>query len=488
MTAKRARPADPGRRLAGAVRRALGESGLRPGAGLLVAVSGGVDSVVLLHLLGRLAPGLGLRLTAAHLDHGLRGSESAADAAFVAEVCERLNVPLLSARRTVRRRPGESLQAAARRVRYRFLFAAARRAGAQAVATAHHADDLAETVLLRLLAGAGSAGLAAMARPRPGLLRPLLIHPKAELIAYAAARGLAFREDASNADPKYARNRLRAEVLPVLAAVQPNIVGALGREARVLADEADFIARAAAEAMKALGRDGAPGLPAGAVALARAGLAGLHPAVARRLVADLVARLPGRRGTAAVEAVLDLARGPSGRGVDLGGGVRAEARYGLLVLAPVADRRGPAPEPVALTVPGVTEVPWAGLALEAAYRRPDGAKGWIYLDPAALTLPLVARPRLPGDRMRPSGMGGGSRSLKRLLIDRKVPRDARDRLCVVAAPEGIAWVVGVRQDGRFVVQEGGEGDRRGPPPLALRVVAGRPGRPGGAGDAPDRPA
>jgi len=481
MTVGRKKGADPGRRLVGAVRRALRESDLRPGDRLLVAVSGGVDSVVLLHLLAGLAPGMKLGLTAAHLDHGLRGAASAADAAFVADLCGQLNVPLLAARRAIRRRPGESLQAAARRVRYRFLLAAARRSGAKAVATAHHADDLAETVLLRLLAGAGSAGLAAMARPRPGLLRPLLDHPKADLLAFAAARGLAFREDGSNGDPKYARNRLRAEVLPLLTKANPNVVAVLGREARILADEADFIARAAAEAMKALGRDGAPGLPEGAAALARAGLAALHPAVARRLVADLVAGLPGRRGTAAVEAVLDLARGPSGRRVDLGGGVRAEARYGLLVIAPAPEGRQGTPDPVPLIVPGVTEIPWAGLAIEAAYRTPDGGKGWIYLDPAAVTLPLVARPRRPGDRFRPAGMGGRSRSVKRLLIDRKVPRDARDRLCIVAAPEGVVWVVGVRQDGRFVVQDGEGPGRAISTPLALRVV---PGRRGGALDTP----
>jgi tRNA(Ile)-lysidine synthase len=487
MTARRERGADLGPRLAGSVRRALRASDLRPGDGLLVAVSGGVDSVVLLHLLQGLAPGAGLRLVAAHLDHGLRGAESAADAAFVVALCARLNVPLLAARRTVHRRPGESLQAAARRVRYRFLRAAARRSGARAVATAHHADDLAETVLMRLLAGAGSAGLAAMARPRPGLLRPLLDHPKGDLIAYAKARSLTFREDGSNRDPKYARNRLRTEVLPALAAVQPNVVAALGREARLLADEADFIARAAAEAMKAIARGGAPGLPAGATALARAGLAALHPAVARRLVADLVARLPGRRGTAAVEAVLDLARGPSGRVADLGGGVRAEARYGLLVLAPARAEPDRDAGPVTLRVPGLTPVPWAGLSIEAAYRAADGAKGWIYVDPKAVTLPLVARPRRAGDRFRPAGMGGRSRSLKRLLIDRKVPRDARDRSCLVVAPEGIVWVVGLRQDGRFMVQDGGEADRAGPPPLALRGLPGRRERPGRPGDAPDGP-
>jgi tRNA(Ile)-lysidine synthase len=477
MTTAPKKGADLGPRLAGSVRRALRASDLRPGDGLLVAVSGGVDSVVLLHLLQGLAPGAGLRLAAAHLDHGLRGAESAADAAFVVALCERLNVPLLAARRTVHRRPGESLQAAARRVRYRFLRAAVRRSGARAVATAHHADDLAETVLMRLLAGAGSAGLAAMARPRPGLLRPLLDHPKGDLIAYAEARSLTFREDGSNRDPKYARNRLRTEVLPALAAVQPNVVAALGREARLLADEADFIARAAAEAWKSIGDAGGPagtpGLPAGATTLARAGLAALHPAVARRLVADLVARLPGRRGTAAVEAVLDLARGPSGRVADLGGGVRAEARYGLLVLAPARAERDPDAGAVTLRVPGLTPVPWAGLSIEAAYRAADGAKGWIYVDPEAVTLPLVARPRRAGDRFRPAGMGGRSRSLKRLLIDRKVPRDARDRVCLVVAPEGIVWVVGLRQDGRFMVQDGGEADR-----------GERPGRPGDASDGP----
>jgi len=210
------------------------------------------------------------------------------------------------------------------------------------------------------------------------------------------------------------------------------------------------------------------------MALARAGLAALHPAVARRLAADLVADLPGRRGTAAVEAVLDLARGPSGRRADLGSGVRAEARYGLLVIGPGPPEPDAAPVPVPLQVPGVTPVPWAGLAIEAAYRAPDKAPGWIYLDPAAFSGPLAVRPRRPGDRFQPLGMGGRSRSLKRFLMDRKVPRDQRGRVALVVAPEGIVWVAGMRQDGRFVVKEGWKAGRGGVPPLALRLLPGEP--------------
>jgi tRNA(Ile)-lysidine synthase len=458
-------PADP----AAAVRRALAGAGVAPGQTLLAAVSGGLDSTVLLHLLADLRERMGFRLHAAHLDHGLRGAAGEADAAFAAQTCRRLGVPLTAARRPVRPRPGESPEAAARRVRYRFLFAAARALGGARLVTAHHADDLAETVLMRMLAGAGSAGLAAMARPRPRVVRPLLGVPKAALRDLARARGIDWREDGSNADPRFARNRLRHEVLPALEAARPGAAAALCREARVLADEADYLARAAADALAPLLREAGNG----ATALDRAGLAALHPALARaglaRLLGDLV---PGHAGTAHVEALMDLARGRTGRRADLPGGVVAEARYGLLVLArPGAPEADPLPGPVPLRVPGVTPVAWAGLALEARWRRPDGAPGWAYFDPAAFSGPLTVRPRVPGDRFRPAGMGGHGRSLKRLFIDRKVPRDVRERTPLVVAPEGILWVVGVRQDERFVVKGRKVPARDAPRPLALKVLA-----------------
>lgn len=459
-----------------AARRALKEAGVRPGDTVLAAVSGGVDSTVLLHLLAELRGPMGFGLHAAHLNHGLRGAAADADAAFAVETCRRLGVPVTAARRVVRQRPGESPHAAARRVRYRFLEAAARASRAAFLATGHHADDLAETVLLRLAAGAGSAGLAALARGgggRPARVRPLLALRKAELVAFARGRGIPWREDAGNRDPRYPRSRVRAEVLPALEAFAPHVVASLCREARVLADEADLLKTQAAAALAPLRREA--GGKGGATMVDRAGLAALHPALLRWAVALLLAeRMPGgagRAGTAHVEAVADLVRGRTGRRADLPGGVTAEACYDRLVLT----RRRPAEvpsEPVALAVPGVTPVPWAGLRLEARHGAPEGAQGpeWARFDPSRFSGPLTVRPRAPGDRFRPAGLGGHGQTLKRFLIDRKVPRPLRDRTPLVVAPEGILWVVGMRQDERFVVKGSGGTEGRAARVLALRVL------------------
>jgi tRNA(Ile)-lysidine synthase len=459
-----------------AARRALKEAGVRPGDTVLAAVSGGVDSTVLLHLLAELREPLGFDLRAAHLNHGLRGAQADADAAFAVETCEQLGVPVTAAKRPVRQRPDESPHAAARRVRYRFLNAAARVCGAAFLATGHHADDLAETVLLRLAAGAGSGGLAAMARGSRGQgpvrVRPLLTLRKAELAAWAEARGIPWREDPSNADPRYPRARLRADVMPALEQFAPHVVESLGREARVLADEADLLQTQAAAALAPLRRDAG-----GAVVVDRAGLADLHPALLRWAVALLLAeRLPGRGSAALVEAVAGLARGRTGRRVDLPGGVVAEASYGRLVLFRETAEAA-APGPVPLAVPGVTAVPWAGLALEAREGTPEGP-GWARFDPSRFSGPLTVRPRVPGDRFHPAGLGGHRQKLKAYLIDRKVPRPLRDRTPLVVAPEGILWVVGMRQDERFVVKGRRLSDGRGARVLALRAL------PAGDGEAP----
>jgi tRNA(Ile)-lysidine synthase len=222
------------------------------GAGLLVAVSGGVDSVVLAHALAALAGPLRLRLAIGHVHHGLRGAEADADEAFVAGLAGRLALPFQARRvdpRALRAagpsRTRPTLQEAARRLRYEALLEMASAAGLACVATAHQADDQAETVLLRLLRGTGPDGLAGIPARSPDgrIVRPLLDVPRREIEAFAAARGLAFREDASNASPAYARNRLRREHLPALAAAfNPRLLQRIAALAEAQSRDAEWIA------------------------------------------------------------------------------------------------------------------------------------------------------------------------------------------------------------------------------------------------------
>jgi tRNA(Ile)-lysidine synthase len=218
----------------------------------VVAVSGGPDSVALVHALAELAPELGLDLVIAHVDHGLRGEEATADAALVGGIAGRLGLPAAFALRRVVPAPGESLEEAARNVRYDFLAAVARRHEARYMAVGHTADDQAETLLLRLLRGAGPCGLKAMTSPAPrgeaSVVRPLLDVPRDLVRAYLNDRGLAFRLDRTNRDLRLARNRTRHVLVPLLASeFNPAIVETLGRTAGLMNEVDEYFSRLAGE-------------------------------------------------------------------------------------------------------------------------------------------------------------------------------------------------------------------------------------------------
>ncbi|MDH4229187.1 MAG: tRNA lysidine(34) synthetase TilS [Nitrospirota bacterium] len=448
---------------------------LPPGGRVLVALSGGLDSVVLLHLLVDLAPLRGVKVSAAHLHHGLRGAEADRDQSFCVGLCARLGVKLMTERREVRRQSGESPHTAARRVRHAFLREAAAACGAERIATAHHADDQGETMLLRLASGTGSGGLSGMARQNGPLIRPLLGETRAALEQYAREHGLTHVEDSSNRDQRYPRGRIRHQVMPVLRALNPAIATTLSRTAGLLADDHAWLEEAASGHYAELARP----IPGG-LRMDAARLASLPPALARRVLRRALGELAGRPPHLThVEALRDLFRKGGGRHLDLPGGVRADARSGSLWLttpgAPATQtpnsRTQQTASAVPLQVPGETPVPWAGLAIEArtggAGLAPDD--GWVWFDVAAFSGPLVVRSRRPGDRFCPAGMGGRHKKLQDYFIDTRVPRPQRDRVPLVEAPEGLLWVVGMRQDARFMVKNSLNSPRDGHLSLALRT-------------------
>jgi tRNA(Ile)-lysidine synthase len=419
--------------------RAVQSSGtIAPGDAIVVAVSGGADSTALLHVLWRLREPWNLRLTAAHFDHGLRGDASRRDAEAVASLCRGLGVALATGRAGPLH--GPSLEAAARRARYAFLARVALGQGASKVAVAHHRDDQAETVLLRLLRGAGAEGLAGMRPVRPlasgvTLVRPLLAVGGEEVRAHCAAHGLPVREDETNRDLRFARNRIRHVLLPLLEReYQPGCRDALARAARLLADDDEWLVRQAAEAFARLRRG---------AALDAAGLAALPAAVARRVIRLWWREACGRHEALAFEHVEALRLG---REVDLPGGRHATSAGGLLRLLPGRRRQTFA---YALTLPGAADVPEAGVRVTARLSAtapqelpsPSVAAG----DADAVAAPLTVRSRRPGDRFRPLG-APGTRKLQDVLVDARVPREERDRIPVIADAEGrILWVPGVRQ-------------------------------------------
>jgi tRNA(Ile)-lysidine synthase len=292
------------------------------GETLVVALSGGPDSVALLDALATLARPRGFRLVAAHLDHRLR-PESADDASFCAALCASLGVPIRTGSADVRARAERDrggLEQAARRERYSFLRRVREEEAAVAIAVAHTRDDQAETLLLRLLRGAGATGLAGMRLRRGDIVRPLLEVSREDVLAHLRERGLVFREDATNAQLVHRRNRVRHELLPYLAAhFNPRVREALARTAGLLADEAAYLRGEAEQLLVRIARE-----EEGAVVLRRAALDQAPPPLARVAIRQAIAQAGGLRqlGAVHIERVLRLVRAaaPSGRSLPLPGG------------------------------------------------------------------------------------------------------------------------------------------------------------------------
>lgn len=415
---------------------------LAPGDTVLVALSGGADSTALLLLLSRLAPELGLTLHALHVDHGLR-ADAARDAEGALAVGRRLGVPVAVTAVTVERRG--SPEDAARRARYAALEAQASRIGAARIAVGHTADDQAETVLMRVLEGSGVRGLAGIPPVRGRVVRPLIALRRHQLVAELAAAGLGWVEDPTNRDPKHLRNRIRHELLPLIVAAQdPDAVVALNRVAARAREAADALEWLAARELERLAVAGAGGL-----VLPRAALATLPRPVATEVLRLAAARLGARaplrawahRGLARV-----LGERPPRRPFRLGA-LTVEASVGLIR---VAHRgAGGSLSPRVLPVPGVVEVPEAGVSLHARLCDAAGAAvpraaSCVAFDADGLALPLTVRGRRRGDRFRPWG-GAGERRLKAFLIDTKVPRWERDRLPIVESAGEIVWLPGRRR-------------------------------------------
>lgn len=426
------------------------------GGRLLVAVSGGADSVALLRCLREHARDLGISLAAAHLNHGLRGRASDGDAAFVRRLAARLEIPLIEARADVRGRAkeqGVSLEMAARDARYEFFARAARATGARAVATAHTADDNVETVLLRLARGTGLAGLCGIPRvaSRNGLrvVRPMLDATRGDVLRFLRARRAVWREDASNDDRAFLRNRVRHEILPLLARrLNPRIGEAVLRMADVLREEDEWMERLSRPLLKRVLRaDGG---------LAVQTLRG-QPAAARRRVLRQWLLAAGASAPAvdfdAVQRVDGLLQSDRQTGaVDVGGSWRVARRGAELhVEKPRATPAAGGTEAV-LKVPGETVLPAIGLRVAVRVGRGiKRGRGGVGRLPAEGSLsarvlgdkPLLLRFWRDGDRMKPLGMKG-TKKLQDVFTDAKIPLAIRRQVPLLECGGEIVWIPGYR--------------------------------------------
>lgn len=419
---------------------------------VLVALSGGPDSVALLAALVALAPRDGIEVRAAHVNHRLRGRESQRDQQWAEAVAQRFGVPCIVGDGEVRA-GSSNLEARARDERYAFLAHAAGEEGCTKVATGHTLDDQAETVLMRLLRGTGWDGLVAIQAVRDGLIiRPLIERTRAEVLDFLKACAVPFCEDSSNQDRRYLRNRVRHEVMPLLQSINPRVTRALASAAEVVAQETGLLDEPVRAVLSsAQSADGT---------LSVSAITGSPAALRPRIIRTW---LRAERGSlrmlsaAHVGAVVGMAQGerPNAR-VGLPGGQLVVREYGRLRWC--AREAGRVMQPAQVLMPGSAVCFQSGWRIRAEivgappenWQRPLDL--WeIIADGEAISTPVVVRAPRPGDRIQPLGMRG-HRKLQDIFVDHKLPLPARRSCPVVECNGEILWVPGVVRSQRALIK------------------------------------
>ena len=411
------------------------------GAKIIVGLSGGADSVALLHLLWSMRGENDWSIAAVHIHHGLRGADADADQNFAEEFCASLGVPCIVKQYDVKaeaklRKLGE--EETGRLFRYAAFQEAAGEQGY--IAVAHHQKDQSETLLLRLCRGTGLKGLTGMSFVRENICRPLLGCSREEIEAYCKANGLNWREDGSNQETKYARNKIRLQVLPVLEEVNPKAVAHMAETAALLALEEDFLEQQAAACFAEVTQPS----PADEVHLRREKLLALHPAMKKRVLRKAMAVfLTEDVSQVQIDALEDLLTKPTGKSRDFLQGISAENRYDVLVLSRKKEK---------------AEGYCYPLHLGEEVFIPEGeiaAEMWILEKNAEISEDICTkvfdydkikeniccRTRKAGDVI---SLKGGRKKIKSLFIDEKVSRTARETYPIIAAGEEILWVPGLR--------------------------------------------
>ncbi|MFQ5342084.1 MAG: tRNA lysidine(34) synthetase TilS [Anaerolineae bacterium] len=454
------------------------------GETLVVGVSGGPDSLCLLHLLNRLRDELQIELHVGHLDHAIR-PESPEDARFVANVAEEWGLPATIERQDVpaqARAEGFAIEQAARRARYRFLARVAGEVGARTIVVGHNADDQVETLLMHLIRGAGLAGLRGMQPRAPyppalgtpdakgmagtlALVRPLLEVPRASIESYCLEHGLNPRFDRSNLDTTFFRNRLRHQLIPELETYNPNIRAVLRRTARVIADEYDYLRRQRAADWERVVTQGD-----GYFVFDLETWQTLHISTQRALLRQAI-RLLRRElrdiDWVHIENALEVANArPAGSEATLPAGLALFMGYDSFTISetqPLPDWPLLRVERLRLVIPGATPLPatdWQLVAdvLPRSEMRDselhDPNPWHTVVDLGAAGAGLFLRRRQAGDRFQPLGMAGHSKTVAEFMVGKKVPQHVRDQLPVVVNADGrIVWLAGCRLDERARVTE-----------------------------------
>jgi tRNA(Ile)-lysidine synthase len=442
---------------------------VQAGDALLVAVSGGPDSVALIHILMDLAPKFSFQIAMAHLNHCLRDDESERDETFVVSLAEQLELPVHVEKQDVRRYQNShhlSLEEAARQVRYRFYHAIAAKFGYEKIALGHHSDDNAELILMYLLRGSGPLGMSGIPPVRNDkIIRPLIDIQRTEIMDYIAVKGLDYVVDSSNRDSQYLRNKIRNRLIPELKAeYNPKLIDSLNRLASIIDAEEQWIENLIQpifEKVIVFEKQGRIGFD----------ISKLNQqtiAVRRRLIRKAVLKVKGnlrRMAFAHVEAAVKLAqKGPDLGVLDLPDRIRISRQNDVLIMSLEAQNlRDLADGPLLslipdyeyrLAKPGKISIKEAALKIRFSEIPPEQTSDWhpsghgtdtAYFDMDKVQFPLVIRNFRPGDRFSPLGMTGRQK-LKKFFIDHKISRTERTKCPILLSRNEIIWVVGHRLD------------------------------------------
>ncbi len=429
---------------------------LKSGDGVVVGVSGGPDSLCLLYILYGMREEFGLNLYVAHINHGIRGNEADEDARFVEETAGILDLPFFMRKVNVpeiAENTGLSCELVGRNIRYEFFDEVAVKTQAQKIAVAHNKNDLAETFLLHLIRGSGPTGLVGIRPVNGRVIRPLIEVSREEIEEYIRSNGLKPRIDATNYEEIYNRNRVRLKVIPCMETLNPGLIDSIARTASILRDDEDFFDNIVRKLAKDCIRT-----EDGGVSVDVRQLLLMRPSVRNRVIRYAVKLLKGdylNLELKHIDDVVGLAGGcRTGSSINLPGGLAAEVSYGRIIfrndeIKKVGMFYYEMRQGQELFLPDIGAVVTAKL-LSKDEIEIDHNSLTAYIDYDKVKNGLAVRNRRPGDRIAPLGMTG-TKKLKELLIDEKIPREKRDAIPIVVDGDELVWVVGVRLSEKYKV-------------------------------------
>jgi len=426
---------------------------------VIVAVSGGPDSVCLLEILLRLRETLNVSLIVAHLDHGLRPGEDERETEFVETLARRLGIPCSCERASqLADAPGVCLEERARKIRYRFFEGVLDRYHAQRLALGHNKNDQAETVVMNMLRGSGSAGLSGMPPVRENrYIRPLIRITREEIAAYLREKGLAYMTDSSNLDNRYLRNRIRLELMPILSTYQPRLIERLEDLAFLCREENRFMEREAERWLQEMIILG----PEGSFDISIDELKALPVPLRYRVIRGAIRRAKGnlrRMDLGHIRAIIELIanRRPQPR-INLPGHIVVKKRYNQLRFC-VGEEAHSFEFSYPIAGAGRYHLDHINRTIiceeisRAEFPGRSPSDWQCFLDLETLRWPLILRNFRPGDRFMPLGLNG-FKKLKDIFIDKKIPYDERRRIPILESHGDIIWVGGIRIDHRYRVRE-----------------------------------